>query len=73
MKTKFGLQSTERLETAEQRATRIRREMAIIAEAHAEIDAGLGIEDDDVEAWLDQLDTDEKTPMPVPKPAARRP
>jgi predicted transcriptional regulator len=66
-------QNPQPLETAEQREIRIRREMAVIAKAHAEIDAGLGIEDDDVEAWLDQLDIDENAPMPLPKSAARRP
>jgi len=76
MTTKFVRQSTQPpqpLETAEQREIRIRREVAIVAKAHAEIDAGLGIEDDDVEAWLDQLDIDENAPMPLPKSAARRP
>jgi hypothetical protein len=60
-------------ETADQRETRIQRELAIIAKAHAEIDAGLGIDDDDLEAWLDQLDIDENAPFPLPKSAARRP
>ncbi len=75
MTVKFVPPTTEPpqpLETAEQRETRIRREMALVAKAHAEIDAGLGIGDDDVEAWLDQLDIDENAPMPVPDSAARR-
>jgi hypothetical protein len=40
---------------------RRRRESAIIARGHADIDAGRGIEDDDLEAWLDQLDRDESS------------
>jgi hypothetical protein len=75
MATKIVPQTTEPpqpIETAEQRETRIRQEMALITKAHAEIDAGLGIGDDDVEAWLDQLDIDENAPMPVPESAARR-
>jgi hypothetical protein len=50
--------------TAE-RALRVGREAAIIARAHAEIDAGLGVEDDDLETWLDRLDQDENTPAPI--------
>jgi len=76
MTTKFVRQTTQPpqpLETAEQREIRIRREVAIVAKEHAEIDAGLGIEDDDVEAWLDQLDIDENAPMPFPKSAPRGP
>ena len=54
-------------ETTAECAARAQREAALIAKAHADIDAGLGIEDDDVEAWLDDLDRDENTPLPKPK------
>jgi predicted transcriptional regulator len=60
-------------ETEEARAARIRREAALIAQAHADIDAGLGIEEEELEAWLDQLEIDEDAPLPTPKaPALRR-
>jgi predicted transcriptional regulator len=57
-------------ETEEARAARIRREAALIAQAHADIDAGLGIEEEELEAWLDQLEIDENTPLPAPKAQA---
>ncbi len=47
-----------------ERQRQIKREAAILAKAHADIDAGLGIEDDDMRAWLDRLDHDESAPMP---------
>ncbi len=53
-------------ETPAQRATRIEREAAVIRKAHAEIDAGLGIDLDDLEAWFDQLEIDRNAPMPKP-------
>ncbi len=56
-------------ETSVERDSRIKREAALIAKAHAEIEAGLGIELDDLEAWLDALETDENTPLPVPRGA----
>ncbi len=49
------------------RHSRIKREEAIIAKAEADIDAGLGIEDDEVEAWLDALDHNPGTPLPSPR------
>lgn len=62
-----------RPETAGERIARMAREEAIIAKAEADIDAGLGIEDDDVEAWLDLLDQDPEAPLPSPRscPALR--
>jgi predicted transcriptional regulator len=57
-------------ETAEQRERRIRYEMAVIAQGHADIDAGLGIEIEDLHAWLDLLDTEPDAPLPTPKPKA---
>jgi hypothetical protein len=46
------------VETPEERAERIRREAEVIAKAHADIDAGLGMSDDELEALLDKLDAD---------------
>ena len=54
-------------ETGPDREARLRRERALIAKAHAEIEAGLGIEEDDLEAWLDALEQDENTPLPLPR------
>jgi hypothetical protein len=56
-----------------ERAERLQREAAIIARAHADIDAGLGIEDDDLEAWLDRLDQDENAPLPTGASEVTRP
>ncbi len=52
---------------------RMAREEAIIMKAEADIDAGLGIEDDEVEAWLDALDNDPDAslPSPIGRPALR--
>jgi hypothetical protein len=63
----------QRPETPAEQATRVRREADIIAKAHADIDAGLGIEDDDLEAWFDRLDQDENAPPPaVANPTSHR-
>jgi predicted transcriptional regulator len=37
-------------------------------EAMAEVDAGLVIDDADVAAWIESLDTDHPLPQPKPKP-----
>ena len=55
-----------RSETDAERKGRIEREEAIIAKAEADIDAGLGIEDGEAEAWLDLLDHDPNAPLPSP-------
>ncbi len=52
---------------------RIEREEAVIAKAEADIDAGLGIEDDDVEGWLDALDQNPNAPLPCPQSSLRPP
>lgn len=54
-------------ETAAEREARLRYEAAVIARGHAEIEAGLGIEYDDLKAWLLALDDDENTPLPAPR------
>ncbi len=41
------------------------QEAAIVAKAEADIAAGLGIGDEDIEAWLDLLDTDSDAPLPT--------
>ncbi len=46
---------------------RIRHELALIAAGQAELDAGLGLDWDDVMEWLDRLDTDPDAPMPSPR------
>lgn len=64
--SKDGSDSCLRPEAAAKRAMRIQREEAVIAKAEADIDAGLGIEDEHVEAWLDTLDHDPDAPLPGP-------
>lgn len=54
------------LETPAEQATRVGREAAAIAQGHAEIDAGRGIEAAALEAWLDALDRDPDAPLPAP-------
>lgn len=54
-------------ETAAQRDAHVLREAELIARAHAELNAGLGIHDDDFEAWLDALERDDSTELPAPK------
>jgi len=46
-------------ETAAERSDRLREERLILSQAEADIDAGLGIDDDALEQWLDRLDHDE--------------
>jgi len=58
------------IETQEERQARVRQESAIIAEAEADIDAGFGIEFEDMEAWLDELESSPDAPLPSPKSAA---
>lgn len=51
------------------RERRLAHERTLIAEARAELDAGLGISGDELEAWLDGLDGDEDLPIPVARPS----
>jgi hypothetical protein len=53
-------------ESAAEPKARVACEADIIAQAHADIDAGLGIEDEDMEAWLDARERGEQAPLPVP-------
>lgn len=57
-------------ETAAAREARLQWEAAVIAKGHAEIDAGLGLDWDDVEAWLRDLDRDPNAQKPRPRRAA---
>jgi hypothetical protein len=56
-------------EKAAERARRIKREAEILAQAERDIDAGLGIEDDEMEAWLDEIDRTKPIDEPSPEPA----
>jgi len=58
--------TTQPRETPEEREARVHREAVIIARGRADIDAGLGIELDALEAWLERLEIDENAPLPVP-------
>lgn len=51
-------------ETDAERRDRLAWEAEGIAEARAELDAGLYVDADDVRAWVDSLRTD--TPLPLP-------
>lgn len=53
-------------ETTSERASRIASEAALITQARAEIKAGLGIDDDAMETWFDQLDANPDAPPPRP-------
>ena len=57
--------TTDLPETAEARRLRIVREAVLIAEAEAELAAGLGIPQAEANAWLDSLDTDRPLPFPA--------
>ena len=65
--------SPRRQETPAERQARLRHEAEVIARGHADIDAGLGIEHDELKAWLLILDEDENAPLPVPEGSAPRP
>jgi predicted transcriptional regulator len=52
--------------TAADRCGQIAREAALIAEADAEIAAGLFVTEAAVDAWIDSIDTDHELPVPSP-------
>jgi hypothetical protein len=58
--------SPPRSESAIERESRVRHEAEMIAQGHADIAAGLGIEDDALEDWLDALDRNGDIPFPSP-------
>jgi hypothetical protein len=45
----------------------VKRELDVIYQANLDIDAGLGIEDEDMAAWLERLDHDATAPLPSPR------
>ncbi len=54
-------------ETEAERQRRLAWEAEMIAEADAEIEAGLFVEEADVDAWIDSLGTDHELPVPQPR------
>jgi len=58
-----------RLETEAERRRRLAWEAEKIAEARAELDAGLYVDADEVDAWIASIDTDHELPPP---PTRRR-
>ncbi len=62
-------------ETEARRQLRVLRERELVTQARADIDAGLGTEWADVEAWLYQMDADEALatlPPGTGQPQSRR-
>lgn len=49
-------------ESAEQRASRLAREQALLDEARDEFRQGLSMDEGEVTAWLESLDSDEPPP-----------
>ncbi len=56
-------------ETEAERQARLAWEAAGIAEARAELDAGLYVDADEIDAWIDSIGTDHEMPPP---PTRRR-
>jgi predicted transcriptional regulator len=56
-------------ETEAERQRRLAWEAEMIAEADAEIEAGLYVDADEVDAWIDSIGTDHELPPP---PTRRR-
>jgi len=57
-----------RSETETERQRRLTWEAEMIAEADAEIEAGLYVDSDEMDAWIDSIGTDHE----LPPPATRR-
>jgi predicted transcriptional regulator len=53
-----------RLETEAERRDRLAWEAEGIAEARAELDAGLYVDADEIDAWIDRIGTDRELPPP---------
>jgi predicted transcriptional regulator len=58
-----------RPETEDERQRRLAWEAEMIAEADAEIEAGLYVDSADIKAWIDSIGTDHELPPP---PTRRR-
>ena len=59
-------------ETDGERVVREAREAESIARGIADFEAGRYYEEDEIEAWLDQLELNDDAPMPVPRALLRR-
>jgi predicted transcriptional regulator len=57
------------VETEAEKQRRLACEARMIAEARAQLDAGLYVDAADVDSWIDSLDTDNELPPP---PTRRR-
>jgi predicted transcriptional regulator len=55
---------TARPESAADKQRRLAWEARMIAEARAELDAGLFVDAADVDAWIDSIGTDHELPVP---------
>lgn len=53
-----------RTETEAERNRRLAREAEMIAEADAELDAGLYVDPAEIKAWIDRIGTDHELPSP---------
>jgi predicted transcriptional regulator len=60
-------------ETSAAREARLRWEAESIARGEAQAAAGLLIEEEDLDAWLDQLEIDPDAPMPLPRVSQPQP
>ena len=69
MDTAPNAADTARLESAADKRCRLAWEAEKIAEARAELDAGLFVDASDVDAWIDSIGTDHELPLP---PTRRR-
>ena len=56
---------TPRPETDADRQRRLAWEAEMIAEADAEIEAGLYVDSDEVDAWIDSIGTNHELPPPL--------
>ena len=59
--------SSPPVEAAPDRQHRIAREAELIAEADAEIAAGLLVDSAEVKSWIDSIGTDQELPPPYPR------
>ncbi len=55
---------TARSETESEKQRRLAREAAMIAEARASVAAGRVVSSEEVDAWIDSLDTEQELPAP---------
>ena len=60
-----GSPGAPRPETEAEKRRRLAWEATMIAEADAEIEAGLYVDSDEVDAWIDSIGTDHELPPPA--------